>query len=134
MIRNPMATRPWQHVLDCLYGYLLVAQSHFDQKSGVPPSINFGPNASLSVMELVELFEGAFEKKVANELLNSSIPEQEWLELDSRLAQDFLGWNNHFSPSQAVLQTANWYANFTRGGNPKALMRDEISEFRYGKW
>lgn len=63
IIRNPNATRPWQFVLDCLYGYLLVAQSHMEERGDVPNSVNFGPDESLSVTELVRLLKLPLEGK-----------------------------------------------------------------------
>ena len=133
-IRNPKATRPWQYVLDCLYGYLLVAQSHLEAKSDVPESVNFGPNESLSVMELHSLFEAAFGKKITLEIALSDLPESECLTLDSGLASAYFGWKTSLSPAQAVSQTADWYAKFANGEDAKKLMHMEIAKFKVNKW
>jgi CDP-glucose 4,6-dehydratase len=133
-IRNPKSTRPWQHVLDCLYGYLLVGQSHLESHGNTPRAINFGPRDSLSVLELVNLFEAAFEKKVEHAYLKSSIPESEWLELNSELAHSSLGWQSSFSQTGAVNQTAQWYSDFASGRDAKELMLEEIANFKFGKW
>ena len=64
-IRNKNATRPFQHILDCLSGYLLVAQEHILEKNvKVFNSYNIGPDKSLSVIEAVNWFL----TKVGNEL------------------------------------------------------------------
>jgi len=133
-IRNPKSVRPWQHVLDCLYGYLLVGQSHLEKKRDIPRALNFGPRDSLSVMELVILFEAAFEKKVVHEHLKSSIHESEWLELNSELAHSYLGWKSSFSQSEAVSQTAEWYSNFASGRDARELILDQVAKFKIGKW
>ncbi len=133
-IRNPKSTRPWQHVLDCLYGYLLVAQSHLEVKSSIPKSVNFGPSDSLSVIELLTLFEKAFRKKIAYEISNSSIPESESLTLDSGLARAYFGWEVSLPPAQAVQQTADWYSKFENGADAKELMLKEIAVYKVGKW
>lgn len=134
LIRNPNATRPWQHVLECLYGYLLVAESHLREKSVTPSSINFGPNESLSVMQLLSLFEESFGRKINYEQRESSIPESKYLALDSSLAHTYLGWFAELSPIQAVSQTAEWYSNFEQGSDAKELVRQEISIYKVGKW
>lgn len=134
IIRNPNATRPWQFVLDCLYGYLLVAQSHMEEKSDVPNSVNFGPDESLSVSELVRLFEAAFGRKIELEESKSTFPESERLRLDSSLARAYFGWESSFSAAQAVSQTANWYSQFESGVDVKELMRAEILKYKVGKW
>lgn len=133
-IRNPKAVRPWQHVLDCLYGYLLVAQSHLEEKNEIPKSVNFGPEKSLSVMDLVTLFEEAFDKRITQEVVKPLIPESEWLMLDSSLAREYFKWEPSLSPSQAVRLTADWYSRFLNGMDAKALVLESISEYKVGKW
>ena len=134
LIRNPNATRPWQHVLDCLRGYLLVGQSHFNKSIDTPISINFGPSESLSVIELIRIFELSFKKKINYEIVESNNYESTWLELDSKLALDYLGWQALFSPEDAINQAADWYIKFVNGADSKELMRQEISNYRIGKW
>ena len=133
-IRNPNATRPWQYILDCLYGYLLVAESHLKDKSTTPNSINFGPNESLSVIQLLNFFEKSFGRKIAYEHTESAIPESEYLALDSSLAHAHLGWLATHSPIQAVSKTAEWYLKFEQGSDAKDLVRQEISIYKVGKW
>ena len=134
LIRNPNSTRPWQHVLDCLYGYLLVAQSHLEQRKPSIPAFNFGPETSLDVFNLVCIFEDAIGQKVNKSIVNSEIPESKWLGLDSTLAFEELGWRNSFSPQQAVKKTAQWYSNYLDGLDPSELMHSEILNFKRGKW
>lgn len=133
-IRNANATRPWQYVLDCLSGYLLVAQTHLEQRVDIPAAINFGPRDSLAVTELVTLFEQELGKKVRCEISESNIPEHGRLVLDSHLARSFLGWQASVTLAEAVLQTADWYGKFMDGADAQQLMRDELSTFRRDKW
>ncbi len=134
IIRNPNATRPWQHILDCLYGYLLVAQLHLENRVNVPSSFNFGPSDSLSVIDLVKLFESAFQKKIDQVTIPSEIPESNWLALDSSLAHDNLKWKCSFSQEKAVRETANWYSKFANGEDARDLMKTEICRYKIGKW
>ena len=96
--------------------------------------MNFGPRDSLSVMEVVHLFEIAFQKKVIPELLKSSTPESEWLELDSELAHSYLGWQASISQIDAVRQTVRWYSDFASGQDARELMAEELGRFKIGKW
>lgn len=134
IIRNPNATRPWQYILDCLYGYLLVAQSHMEERSITPNSVNFGPGESLSVINLISLFEVAFGKKIEFDVSESQLPESEWLALDSELARTYFGWESSLSAAQAIKQTADWYSAFERGVEAKELMMSEILKYKVGKW
>jgi CDP-glucose 4,6-dehydratase len=134
LIRNPNASRPWQHVLDCLRGYLLVGQSHMNKSIDTPVSINFGPSESMSVIELINIFELSFKKKINYEIIESNNYESTWLGLDSKLAKDYLGWQTLFSPEDAINQTADWYLKFANGADSKQLMQQEITNYRLGKW
>ena len=132
-LRNPSAIRPWQYVLDCLYGYLLMAQSHLEKRISMPTSINFGPNQSLSVEELIRVFEIAFMKKVKFMILPATINEADWLLLDSHLAENYLGWKPSLSIEEAINQTAQWYLKFIGGMSATDLMLEEITKYRGGK-
>ena len=133
-IRNPDATRPWQHVLDCLYGYVLVAQAHLEKEVPTPRAVNFGPNDSLSVCELVKLFESAFGKVITQEIVTSPIPENTWLALDSTLARNQFKWEPYFSQTSAVTQTANWYSKYSSGEDAQELIHADVSRYKVGKW
>jgi CDP-glucose 4,6-dehydratase len=133
-IRNPNATRPWQHVLDCLYGYLLTAELHFKKSEDVPKSLNFGPQDSMSVIDLVKNFEKEFNQGIAQEFVSSPMPESNWLALDAGFAYSKLGWKPSFSQLNAVSQTAKWYSKFLQGESARALMQNEIADYKVGKW
>ena len=132
--RDPSATRPWQHVLDCLYGYLLIAELHFQKTDDAPKSVNFGPEDSMSVLDLVKHFEREFEKEIVQEVIPSQIPESSYLALDSSFAQHKLTWKPSFSQVTAVSQTAEWYAKFFKGESARELINTEISNFKVDKW
>lgn len=134
LIRHPNATRPWQYILDCLYGYILVAQSHIEKRKDFPNAVNIGPDESLSVNDLLNLFEVAFNKKIVFDISETHLPENEWLALDSKLARAYYGWEPSLSSTQAVKQTADWYSKFEKGSDAKELMISEILRYRVGKW
>ena len=110
-IRNPMATRPWQHVLDPLNGYLLtIAKSIQDHNDF---TYNFGPlNDSLTVMTATDIFCKALSVPV--EVVSRDIEiqikqEAQYLELDTNNAVQELNWSPHFSQNEAIIQTAKWW-------------------------
>ena len=128
VVRNPNATRPWQYILDCLKGYLLIAQSHLEDNN-TPTSINFGPTNSLAVTKLISIFEVAFGKKVKYEVGETNLNEANQLELNSQLALEYLGWQTSFSLVDAIGETATWYSKFLGGANALELMSKDISKF-----
>jgi CDP-glucose 4,6-dehydratase len=133
-IRNPNATRPWQHILDCLKGYLLIGQSHINKTPDLPKSFNFGPSKSLTVTELISHFEIYFGRKFRYRMASSNEYESTELNLDSSLAIEYLGWHPQFSPIESIKQTAKWYLEYIAGAAPKDLMLTEITNYRKGKW
>ena len=128
VVRNPNATRPWQYILDCLKGYLLIAQSHLEDDN-TPTSINFGPTNSLSVTKLISIFEVAFGKKVKYEVGETNLNEANQLELNSQLALEYLGWQTSFSLVDAIGETATWYSKFLDGANALELMSKDLSKY-----
>ena len=133
-LRAPNSTRPWQHILDCIRGYLMLAQAHMLKNTMTPVSINFGPTKSLCVMDLVNIFEMVFNTKIDYRIVNSSYEEAKKLELNSQLAWNFLSWENIIDPIDAVTQTANWYLQFTSGIAAEKLLIEEYSNFRFNRW
>ena len=118
-VRNPCAVRPWQHVLEPLGGYLLLAQRMArSSESHLMGSWNFGPLSIdvLPVAQLTELFlkvwgEGRWEHQVSERPLH----EAGVLSLSIDKAMSVLGWKPRFSVAQAIEKTANWYRTFYEG-------------------
>jgi CDP-glucose 4,6-dehydratase len=127
-LRNPDSTRPWQYILDCLRGYLLVAQNHLSAEVPNPKSVNFGPTDSLSVSNVLSLFQGVFGKEIAFEVVPSSISEHQYLRLNSQLALMNYGWEPVLTVNEAVYRTAKWYSDFSSGSDPRMLMLKEIED------
>lgn len=95
-VRHPSAVRPWQHVLDCLYGYLLL--SYKASESPAPPTVlNFGPDPEniLSVRDILKKLKQmrqGFDYQVTE--LDEALKETQLLTLDSSLAFQTLSWKN----------------------------------------
>lgn len=120
-VRNPTAIRPWQHVLEPLGGYLLLAAKMASSNDvRLMSGWNFGPLASdvLPVSELTELFlrvwgEGRWQHQPSAQALH----EAAVLRLSIDKAVSALGWKPCFSVAQAIEKTANWYRSFYSGNN-----------------
>ena len=130
-IRNKNATRPFQHILDCLFGYLLVAQEHISQKNvKIFNSYNFGPEKSISVLETVNRFLAIMgsELQIAEKL--TTIQEHVDLQLDSAKAKSELSWFPYFSTEETINKVAIWYMKNLQGKEARNLMLKDLSEHR----
>ncbi|MBL68884.1 MAG: CDP-glucose 4,6-dehydratase [Verrucomicrobiales bacterium] len=106
-VRNPEAVRPWQHVLDCLSGYLWLG-SRMETAS---PAYNFGPepDSIQSVQQLMDEFLKHWPGEWENMAENNPPPEAARLTLSIALAKKELGWRPTWTWKTAVEQTAVWY-------------------------
>lgn len=94
-IRFPEATRPWQHVLDCLHGYLLLAEKLLQgQAQG---AWNFAPQESFSVQAFIDVVQTFDFVDIKFEIVENQIQENLFLQLDSGKARQLLGWNPKYS-------------------------------------
>tara|TARA_Y100000768_G_scaffold375956_1_gene347392 strand:- start:5606 stop:6676 length:1071 start_codon:yes stop_codon:yes gene_type:complete len=116
IIRNPLSTRPWQHVLEPLYGYLLLAKF---LKGNIPingEAFNFGPNADqvfnvTDVAEILKRYLSDFTWNLDSEK-NSILYESKLLALDITKAKQDLNWSPKLSIDETFRLTAEWYENF----------------------
>jgi CDP-glucose 4,6-dehydratase len=111
-IRNPRATRPWQHTLDPLWGYLKFLEKTLG-KNAAPSILNFGPSEpSLEVAYVVESarnhFTKSFDFDFASDLDVRDL-ESYQLDLDSSLARESLGWRPLWTQEQAINRTFRWW-------------------------
>jgi CDP-glucose 4,6-dehydratase len=115
-IRNPRSVRPWQHVIDALRGYLMVAESACSGLQ-VDEAWNIGPSdGAVTVQEMIGMFERVIGKALVVEHLPSCEKrEAQLLRLDASKARERLGWQPRLSTAEAVDMTARWYAKFYAG-------------------
>jgi len=111
-IRNPHATRPWQHVLEPLSGYLLLGQRLLDDPAGVAEAWNFGPETDghLSVGEVIARFTTHWPAvRHETDTLSVHPHEAALLHLDCGKAHRELGWRPVWGPDTMIERTAGWY-------------------------
>jgi CDP-glucose 4,6-dehydratase len=115
-LRNPMATRPWQHVLEPLSGYLTLALALQKNYKLHGEAFNFGPNDDLNknVLDLVIEMSKHWDKVKWEDLSNQKqeFPESNLLQLNCEKADEYLGWRAALNFDETVFFTASWYKTF----------------------
>ncbi|MFJ9450898.1 CDP-glucose 4,6-dehydratase [Herbaspirillum sp. NPDC101397] len=111
-VRNPHSTRPWQHVLDPLSGYLSVAAQLLSDPANFSGAWNFGPNTSSvkTVGELAKLIIGTWgsgEIEIAPQV--NTVHEARLLHLNCDKAHQLLNWQPRWDAETAITKTVEWY-------------------------
>ncbi len=137
-IRYPEATRPWQHVLEPLYGYLLLAKELYNNPNLYSEAWNFGPlnNEAHTVEEVVKLFATCWdnnEKNVSTRYKIDNKPqphEAHFLGLDCTKASQNLGWKPKFTFEESIEITADWYKAWAENSqNLKIVTQKQIDDY-----
>jgi CDP-glucose 4,6-dehydratase len=130
-IRNPSAVRPWQHVLDCLNGYLHLTESAIKQHSR--GAWNFGPEkeSCKSVREVVDLAKELWGGTADwNHTPADNAPhEDSYLLLDSTKSKEGLGWKNVLSLHHSLAETLNWEKKAIESKSVLAFSREAVKSF-----
>ncbi len=121
-VRSPTATRPWQHVLESLSGYLLLGQRLLAGDRSVATAWNFGPtqegNVSVQcVLTLMQQVWPAIHWKNQQPNEQQCLHEANLLYLDSSKAQQLLAWQPVWNVTEALQHTAEWYCSFIASGS-----------------
>ena len=129
-IRNPKATRPWQHVLDCLNGYLTLVDAILAGKASGP--WNFGPDQN-QIRTVANVSEAAGEIWGAKESWEQDISqhphEASLLLLNSNKAREELGWHDKLNFEESIGWTMNWYKNVYKGNDSLKETLNNIRDF-----
>lgn len=125
-VRNPNAVRPWQHVLEPLFGYLTVARLVHSNPIKYADSYNFGPQITdnLTVAELVETAIKIYGKGTYIKVPQTNAPhEATLLRLDISKALGMLPWKPVWNASTAIERTIMWYKNINENSNAGEIQR-----------
>jgi CDP-glucose 4,6-dehydratase len=133
-IRNPSHVRPWQHVLDAISGYLLLAKKLNENSRINGESFNFGPSNTklISVKKLVEKFSLVFKNFSIKEIRNNKkkFTETLILQLNSSKSKKILKWKSSLNISQTISMTSEWYKTYYNNNkNIKSLCLEQIKSF-----
>ena len=137
-IRNPIAVRPWQHVLEPLSGYLLLGQKLLEGGKKYAEGFNFGPNED-SVLRVADVAEKACKNNGKGEVVihkRDNLHEANLLMLNIEKAEKVLGWTPTYTADEAVKNTIEWYKHFyAKDVDMYELTMNQIKEYEGNiKW
>jgi CDP-glucose 4,6-dehydratase len=129
-VRHPHAVRPWQHVLDALGGYLVLAQALGDRDATVAEAYNFGPATvdAWPVWRVLKAAEAAWGAplQTLSPPIDVHRPESTALRLDASMAVRDLNWRNRLGTAEAIEWTVNWEQALRRGASAATITAQQI--------
>ena len=129
-IKNPKATRPWQHVLEPLSGYLQIGQKLLEEKVEFSEAWNFGPSdeGSITVEEVVKNVKKHWDK-IEYEINSNpnQLHEANLLKLDCSKAHILLKWKDAWDSYTTFEKTVKWYKAFYE--NKEVLTKEDLEEY-----
>lgn len=137
-IRNPIAVRPWQHVLEPLSGYLLLGQRLLEEGKKYAEGFNFGPGEE-SVLKVAEVAQMVVEDYGKGEVVvhkKDDLHEANLLMLNIEKAKKVLGWIPTYKADVAISKTVDWYKHFySKDTDMYEYTLNQIKEFEGNiKW
>jgi CDP-glucose 4,6-dehydratase len=132
LLRNPQSVRPWQHVMEPLSGYLLLAQKLAMDGGRYASAWNFGPKEDdeRTVEEIVRLLAASWERTDIYELDDSTQPhESDLLKLDCSKARTELGWVPTWSVETAVEKIVDWYRAYRKGVDMRKFTLRQVRQY-----
>jgi CDP-glucose 4,6-dehydratase len=133
-LRNPKAIRPWQHVLESLYGYLILGNFLINNKlsKNKIPNWNFGPNSSnyKNVLSLTKkiIFNWNLKNKVIK-IKKENFHESSILKLNNQKAQKELKWKPKLNFNQTIKLTVDWYKALKNNDKLEKITEKQITFF-----
>lgn len=130
-IRYPNATRPWQHVLEPLFGYLELSKRLLDDQIKFSGSWNFGPNEDdiKTVSQVISIAKNAGMNFNYSEIESAKYIESNFLSLDINKSKSNLIWNPKWNSQIAIEKTIKWYLGFYQNINIEKLMQNDINSY-----
>lgn len=132
VLRHPNAVRPWQHVLDCLSGYLSLAEALAGDACAYSGEWNFGPDEAeaRSVSGVVESLASHWRVERSWVPDQVAYPHEDWrLTLDSTKAARYLGWRCRLTIAEAIEWVARWYREYQIGKDAGDLCSEQIGQY-----
>ena len=128
-IRNPYSTRPWQHVIEPLMGYIVLAEKLYLEGPKFTESFNFGPGlkSNRKVCELIEEVFNYWPGEILIQEKKEELHEANKLNLSNEKAYRKLNWEPKWNFEETVEKTINWYKNFYAGKKSIECCLDDIN-------
>jgi CDP-glucose 4,6-dehydratase len=133
LVRNPHAVRPWQHVLDPLNGYLLLAQNLWQHPEEFSESWNFGPDEreTKSVAAVLDRVRELWAADIRWRVDDGSHPhEAQYLKLDCTKARTKLGWKPQWNFDSALEATIQWYKAYQSRQELREVAENQIRSYQ----
>ncbi len=127
-LRYPDSTRPWQHVLALVHGYLVILAGLVSKEpSRVAKAWNLGPHdvRQYSVRDVLELMSTHWQRPRLD-YMDNPLPEAQALAIDSSLARNQLNWLPAWDTDRVVRETASWYRDYY--ANPKDVLNITLAQ------
>jgi CDP-glucose 4,6-dehydratase len=134
VLRHPHSVRPWQHVLDCLSGYLTLMDAI--QAQGAAGAWNFGPNSedNRTVLDVVQEVAKSLEVEPRwAQDQGKYMPETSFLALDSSKARSQLRWEPRWSFEDSIKKTSEWERNVALGKSPFEVTNLQVMDFLFDR-
>lgn len=131
-LRSPLSIRPWQHVLEPMFGYLSLSEILYENGQEFSEGWNFGPYAkdAKTVKWIVENFISIWGSEISWKQDTKPTPhEAQYLKLDCSKAQERLNWRPILNPSQALELVATWHKSFISEEQMREVSLRQIREF-----
>jgi len=131
IVRNPSSIRPYQHVLEPLYAYLMIAEKQYQDKS-FAGYYNVGPDDRdcFTTEALVDLFCRKWNRDLYWINQSEEGPhEANFLKLDCAKLKSTFGWEPHWNLEMAIEKTVEWYKDWSEGRNIVSCMDKQIQDF-----
>lgn len=128
-IRNPNSTRPWQHVLEPLSGYLLTAANLLNEPKRFSGAWNFGPDSKAvrTVGDLAQMIAAGWGDGNIEIAQQSDAPhEARLLHLNCDKAHQLMNWHPKWNAERAIMETVNWYRDVNKGGDALEISSKQI--------
>lgn len=129
LIRSPNSIRPWQYILDCLAGYLLIGQNLLEGSTSINNSWNLGPknSSNITVEELVNKCQKIWKNGNIEISQLNKYKESKYLKLDISKSKKSLGWKPTYNINDSVSDTINWYKSYFQNGDVKT--KDQLYKY-----
>ena len=130
-VRNPNSVRPYQHVLEPLFAYMMIAEAQYEDKK-FAGSYNVGPdeNDCITTGELVNIFCEAYGQGLKWKSLSANLPrEANYLKLDCSKIKSVFDWKPRWNIKTAVENTVEWTKVYQENGNISKCMEHQIKNF-----
>jgi len=132
VLRNPASTRPWQHVLEPLSGYLLLATRLHASPDSFSGSWNFGPPSTevRTVMEVAETIVARFQSgSISVSVDEGRKHEAQLLQLNCDKAYQLLDWRPRWNVDHTLAMTADWYKAVFNGADASSVTRRQLKDY-----